>query len=310
MPANMSKSNYFRVIDIFVIVFFLSTAIWGIYLFREDLMRTLEMRDAEPAGFIQIRDNIVQRRHGDRVLWDRLYTDSKVYSGDLIRAADLSSALINVSDNEIFLSENTLIRIQHDASGRGQLRIELREGRVGITGSQEEDSQEVFLEIMGQTVQAGQGAVLDAEIVEDVVAIQVSEGTALFVRDQEIRSIVQGETVALDTSGVEVETPLMSFNLPPRQHYRRYEPEGRALPGSESTSESALETPPVVQPKREIEVDGVIRSTANYTVAPGDTLGRIARQVYGDATQWRRIFEANNISNPDLIFPGQVFIIP
>lgn len=51
---------------------------------------------------------------------------------------------------------------------------------------------------------------------------------------------------------------------------------------------------------------------AQYTVVSGDTLSGIAQQWYGDATQWPRLFEANRhqLSNPDLIFPGQVLRIP
>ena len=49
-----------------------------------------------------------------------------------------------------------------------------------------------------------------------------------------------------------------------------------------------------------------------YTVAKGDTLSKIAKKFYGNANQWRVIFEANNdhISNPDLIRIGQVLKIP
>jgi uncharacterized protein YidB (DUF937 family) len=49
-----------------------------------------------------------------------------------------------------------------------------------------------------------------------------------------------------------------------------------------------------------------------HTVAPGDSLSKIARRYYGDANQWRKIFEANRdqISNPDLIHPGQKLKIP
>lgn len=44
-----------------------------------------------------------------------------------------------------------------------------------------------------------------------------------------------------------------------------------------------------------------------YTVVSGDVLWRIA-QKYG--TTWQKIAEVNNLSNPHLIFPGNVFIIP
>jgi nucleoid-associated protein YgaU len=49
-----------------------------------------------------------------------------------------------------------------------------------------------------------------------------------------------------------------------------------------------------------------------YTVASGDSLSKIAKKLYGDANQWRRIFEANRdlIKDPDLIYPGQTLKIP
>ncbi len=47
-------------------------------------------------------------------------------------------------------------------------------------------------------------------------------------------------------------------------------------------------------------------------VRPGDTLGVIARRVYGDAALWRRIYEANKdrLSNPDLLYVGQKLKLP
>jgi nucleoid-associated protein YgaU len=49
-----------------------------------------------------------------------------------------------------------------------------------------------------------------------------------------------------------------------------------------------------------------------YTVVAGDNLSKIAKRFYGDANQWKRIFEANRdiIKNPDLIHPGQTLKIP
>ncbi len=53
-------------------------------------------------------------------------------------------------------------------------------------------------------------------------------------------------------------------------------------------------------------------SGKTYTVKSGDSLSKIAKAQYGDASQWKRIYEANRgkISNPDLIHPGQEFTIP
>jgi uncharacterized protein YidB (DUF937 family) len=49
-----------------------------------------------------------------------------------------------------------------------------------------------------------------------------------------------------------------------------------------------------------------------YTVVAGDSLSKISKRFYGNANQWRRIFEANRdqIKDPDLIHPGQVLRIP
>jgi nucleoid-associated protein YgaU len=53
-------------------------------------------------------------------------------------------------------------------------------------------------------------------------------------------------------------------------------------------------------------------AAGSYTVRSGDTLSAIAQREYGDAAQWKRIFEANRdqLDNPDLIHPGQELKIP
>lgn len=49
-----------------------------------------------------------------------------------------------------------------------------------------------------------------------------------------------------------------------------------------------------------------------HTVEKGDTLSKIARHYYGDASKWKAIHEANRdlIANPDLIQIGWELKIP
>lgn len=49
-----------------------------------------------------------------------------------------------------------------------------------------------------------------------------------------------------------------------------------------------------------------------YTVKSGDTLSKIAKEMYGDANRYNAIFEANKpmLSDPDKIYPGQTLRIP
>lgn len=49
-----------------------------------------------------------------------------------------------------------------------------------------------------------------------------------------------------------------------------------------------------------------------YTVKSGDTLSKIAKEMYGNANDYNKIFEANRplLSHPDKIYVGQVLRIP
>ena len=49
-----------------------------------------------------------------------------------------------------------------------------------------------------------------------------------------------------------------------------------------------------------------------YTVKSGDSLSKIAKEMYGDAGDYNKIFEANRevIGDPDKIYPGQQIRIP
>ncbi|SEQ43111.1 LysM domain-containing protein [Hyunsoonleella jejuensis] len=49
-----------------------------------------------------------------------------------------------------------------------------------------------------------------------------------------------------------------------------------------------------------------------HTVKSGETLGKIAKQYYGNPSKYQAIFKANSdiLKNPDLIYPDQELIIP
>jgi nucleoid-associated protein YgaU len=49
-----------------------------------------------------------------------------------------------------------------------------------------------------------------------------------------------------------------------------------------------------------------------YTVKAGDSLSKIAKEYYGESSQYMKIFEANRdkLSDPNAIQPGQTLVIP
>ena len=56
----------------------------------------------------------------------------------------------------------------------------------------------------------------------------------------------------------------------------------------------------------------MIGSVQTKRVATGHTLWALSQSYYGDPTRYPAIVEANRaqIHNPNVIFPGQVFVVP
>ncbi len=60
------------------------------------------------------------------------------------------------------------------------------------------------------------------------------------------------------------------------------------------------------------EAAELVLTDGRVVVQPGNSLWRIARRTYGEGLQYAVIYEANRdrIVDPDLIYPGQVFVLP
>ncbi|NWH07240.1 MAG: LysM peptidoglycan-binding domain-containing protein [Alphaproteobacteria bacterium] len=58
--------------------------------------------------------------------------------------------------------------------------------------------------------------------------------------------------------------------------------------------------------------EGLVMAGGKIVVQPGNSLWRISRKLYGTGFQYTVIYEANKdqIRDPDLIYPGQIFAVP
>ena len=72
-----------------------------------------------------------------------------------------------------------------------------------------------------------------------------------------------------------------------------------------------------VQGVSDVKIDGLQAPAVQakieyYIIQKGDTLSAVAKQFYGKANDYPKIFEANRevIKDPNLIFPGQKIRIP
>jgi LysM repeat protein len=116
-----------------------------------------------------------------------------------------------------------------------------------------------------------------------------------WVPSQEIREKVV--TIIGNVKGIAQVEDLMRIGSPP----------AAAEPAEEEADSSTEET--VELDVSEVDTPWESRT---YTVQSGDTLGKIAREMYGDASKYTKIFEANTpmLKDPNKIYPGQVLRIP
>lgn len=66
----------------------------------------------------------------------------------------------------------------------------------------------------------------------------------------------------------------------------------------------------VIRPESEKMLASAVEPEKTYTIVRGDNLWNIAVREYGDGFAWAKIASANNLTNPDLIHPGNVLTLP
>ncbi len=85
-----------------------------------------------------------------------------------------------------------------------------------------------------------------------------------------------------------------------------------------ATNKAAADARPTAAPTTQTVADAstpdaaVVSDMRSVKVERGDSLWRISRKVFGEGIRYTQIYEANaaQIRDPDLIFPGQVFVAP
>lgn len=184
-----------------------------LFLFWRDINAAFFRMGEQPVGTITFRYNTVQRRFFDRVLWDRLRSESPVYQGDLIRTADLSEATITFPRGDMVdLDPNTLIQIFVDDD---EVRIDFSGGGIGVntlSGMSITSGDNVF------TVDAG--CVLRAAALKDgALDFAVCEGAVLYGYGKkgksESRVIMAGDTMLVNNRGEVRDIPRAVATFPP-----------------------------------------------------------------------------------------------
>lgn len=84
--------------------------------------------------------------------------------------------------------------------------------------------------------------------------------------------------------------------------------------GSEEAKEKAALIAGNIKGIKNVEFEGIDNDSNEryYEIKSGDTLSKIAKEYYGNANEYNKIFEANRevIKDANLIYPGQKIRIP
>jgi hypothetical protein len=205
--TDNQREKTFSLQDAVFIGLYLAGAALCLFLFWRDLNSSLARLNEKPVGLITWKYRAAQRRYAERILWERLKTESPVYNGDIIRTAAVSEATVSLfgEGGTIALGENTLIRIQVDERGtmidlaEGRLSVSAGSGGLRIAGGDAGGNTSG-----GLWVDAAPGTLAAITAPEagrtGDLAVEVLEGSAGIQGGGEARTLTAGE--AYSTSGV------------------------------------------------------------------------------------------------------------
>lgn len=149
------------------------------------------------------------------------------------------------------------------------------------------------------------------------IEINTLSGTLNFIVTEETIKLKAGDTVKLKGLG-----SYLSGNYYVQDLTRQISSNGYSHSATliktdfgKSLKTSTSTTSKKTTPKKEKKVTSTPKASSakrTYTVKRGDCLWNIAKRFYGNGSAYTKIYDANTnkIANPNLIYPGQVFVIP
>lgn len=162
----------------------------------------------------------------------------------------------------------------------------------------------------------------------NTIELNTLNGTLSFIVTEETIKLVAGDTVKLEGLGKYLSGDYYIKDITRQISSSGYSHSatliktdfGSSLKVSNSTStkkskDTTTTKKKVTKKKTQKKVKSSTQASSakrKYTVKKGDCLWNIAKKYYGSGAQYTKIYNANKdkIKNPNLIYVGQVFIIP
>jgi nucleoid-associated protein YgaU len=159
--------------------------------------------------------------------------------------------------------------------------------------------------------------VADLGLDVDDLEIEVSKGvatvTGLAADEDTIEKVVLAVGNNEGVSEVEADELVAGMTDAEKAEYKKLRKEALAAAKEKKDADAAKAARRKMSEQRRLAMSRGSRQPSKfYTVVKGDTLSKIAKEFYGDASKYPVIFEANTpmLKDPDLIYPGQVLRVP
>lgn len=137
------------------------------------------------------------------------------------------------------------------------------------------------------------------------LAVTINEGVVHGNYRVRLDEVEAGSGKVLSRAEVPVAVPETTASMPSRTA-------GLGAPGKLAGQQTASADPSGAVPDGGKPSAVVVSKIASVTVSRGDSLWQISRKALGVGAHYAVIYKANReqIRNPDLIYPGQVFVLP
>ncbi|TGN19444.1 FecR family protein [Leptospira idonii] len=144
-------------------------------LFYYDLNKKIDIGDREVIGTIHFKNNIVQRKLEDQVIWERLENNSPLTNKDTIRSEAFSDAIIRLKDGtEINIDENSMFHL--DLTGE-KPSLEFSQGSLQVKkGSSKEAN--IVIKSQGSEIDVTSGDVKIEKEGQKDLSLFVEKGTS------------------------------------------------------------------------------------------------------------------------------------
>ena len=263
--------------DVFLILICLSSAIFFLYLFYEDLYSYTIRSDRKPIGEISFNYRTTQRKFDDRVVWERISKNAQLYNADTIRTAGEARTSIKFKDGTVLdLFENTMLQVFYDeAEG---LKISISDGGIELDSSEaNRESKVIFEDGSGVKVDSGTSLAANADTKSSEKNVEIKTGNAqISTQAGEAMDLTEGSSVNVSEKGHILKNPI-SVTYPPKE-LKILNTDDNEYTNVEFTWKIDTATPVIIQTSRlknfsELLSDEIVNYSSSYTLeAPNGTI--------------------------------------